>query len=119
MDKETLNNIAIQSFKESLENKAEYGNNGFQFQGLVEYEAHNKTITELLDVYLIIGGYEPMVRLDIYEKGRKITVDKFHFDFNPRYDNMTFEFVEKEKQLVITGKNSPKLGRYQVKIKEI
>ena len=119
MDKETLNNIAIQSFKNSLENKSEFGNDGFQFKGLVEYEAHNKITSEILDVYLIIGGYEPMVRLDIYEKGKKITLDKFHFDFNPKFNNMTFEFLENEKQLIISGKNSPKLGNYKVKIREI
>jgi hypothetical protein len=119
MNKETLNNIAIQSFKNSVVKKLEFGNDGFQFQGLVEYNAFNKTTTEVLDVYLIIGGYEPMVKLDIYEKGKIITLEKFHFDFNPRYNNMTFEFNENDNQLIITGKNSPKLGNYQVKIKEI
>ncbi len=118
MDKETKNNIAMQEFKNSVQKISKFGDDGFQLQGLVEYEAFNKTTTEILDVYLIIGGYEPLVRLDIYEKGQKITLANFHFDFNPRYNNMTFEFDESSSQLIISGTDSPKLGDYRVKIKE-
>lgn len=110
---------ALNQFKDSLNNKEEYGNDGFQFNGLVEYKVAGQTTIEVLEVILIIGGFEPMIKLDIYEKGIKITKDDFHLDFNSRFTNTEFDFNSAKPSIIITGKNSPKLGNYSVEITEI
>lgn len=112
-----MKNIAeLNSFKSNLSRKSGYGHDGFMFEGLVTYNALNKTVTEILEVYLIIGGYEPMVKLDIYSKGRIINSEKFHLDLNPKYDNISF--IYNNGQLTIEGRNSPKIGNYRITIEE-
>jgi hypothetical protein len=110
---------ALNKFKDCLNNEEEYGNDGVQFNGIIEYNVAGKITTEVLEVILIIGGYTPMVKLDIYEKGTKITKDNFHLDLDPSFTNTNFEFDETKESLIITGKNSPKLGNYTVEIREI
>lgn len=110
---------ALNEFKNNLKYKAEYGNDGFQFKGLVNYELNGKTVSEELDVVLIIGGYDPCVQLDVNENGRNITSDNFHMDFNPRFKNTEFQFNSKNSSLIIIGKNSPKMGNYKLEILEL
>ena len=110
--------IALNQFKSSLNNKEKFGNDGFQFNGLVEYNVAGKTTIEVLEVILIVAGFEPMIKIDIYEKGIKITKDDFHLDFNSRFNNTEFDFDPVKQSIIITGKNSPKLGNYSVEIRE-
>lgn len=110
--------IALNQFKSSLSTKEKFGNDGFQFNGLVQYNVAGKTTIEVLEVILIVGGFEPMIKLDIYEKGIKITKDDFHLDFNSRFNNTEFVFDPVKQSIIITGKNSPKLGNYSVEITE-
>lgn len=116
MTHEMKNIMELNAFKDSLLSKADYGQDGFVIDGLVTYDAFNKTVTEILGVYLIIGGYEPMIKLDIYSKAKIITSDKYHLDLNPKYDNITFKYDR--GQMIIEGKNSPKIGNYKVTIEE-
>jgi hypothetical protein len=116
MTHEMKNIMELNSFKNNLLTKADYGQDGFVIEGIVTYYAINKTVTEILNVYLIIGGYEPMIKLDIYSKGKIITSDKYHLDFNPKYDNIKFKYDN--GQIIIEGKNSPKIGNYKVTIEE-
>lgn len=120
MTSETKSIIALNEFKDCLESKREFGNDGFIFNGLITYDALRKKVVEVLDVYLIIGGYEPMVKLDINENGKKITDKIYHMDFNPKYYKDTiFKFDSSSKMLIIEGKSSPKIGDYKVEIKEM
>ena len=111
------NMVEISSFKSCLLNISEHGNDGFVFESFVTYEALNKTVTEILDVYLILGGYEPVINMDIYSKGRIITSDKYHLDLNPKFDSVTFTHTG--KFLIIEGKNSPKIGNYKITFEEL
>lgn len=116
MTNEMKNISALNLFKNSLLKKTAYGKEGFMLEGMVSYTALNKTVTELLEIYIIIGGYEPMIKLDIYSKGRIIKSDKFHLDLNPKYDDMSFTFYN--GQMIIEGKNSHKIGDYKIIIEE-
>lgn len=112
--------MALNKFKNAIKNKSEYGNDGYKFEGLVTYSANGKIETEILEVALIIGGFEPMIRLDIDVKGRIITSAKYHLDFNPKFSrNTIFVFDESQNSIKIVGTNSPKLGDYEVTISEI
>lgn len=111
------NIIALKNFSESLLNKIEYGNDGYSFKSLVTYETSNKTVTEILDVYLIIGGFEPMIKIDTYCLGEIITSEKYHLDLNPKFDNITFKHLN--KKLIVEGRNSPKIGNYKIKFEEM
>ncbi|WP_452596707.1 hypothetical protein [Pontimicrobium sp. MEBiC01747] len=53
---------ALNKFKDNLNNEVEYGNDGVEFNGLIEYNVRGKIITEVLEVILIIGGYTPRYR---------------------------------------------------------
>ena len=110
---------ALNQFKSSLKNKEEYGSDGFQFNGLVKFNVGGIITSEVLEVILIIGGFNPMIKLDIYEKGEYITEDNFHLDFNSRFNGTDFDFNSKKPSIIITGKNSPKLGNFTVEITEI
>lgn len=107
---------ALNSFKNRLYNKSRYGNDGYFFEGIVIYEAMNTTVSDIMDIYLIVGGYEPMIKMDIYSKGEIITSDKYHLDFNPRFENLNFKHID--NQLIIEGKNSPKIGNYKITFTE-
>jgi hypothetical protein len=111
------NIIELVSFNSSITNKREHGFDGFIFEGFVTYEALSKTVTEILEVYLIISGYEPMVKLDINSRARIITSDTYHLDLNPRYDNIHFK--HNNGALIINGSNSPKIGNYRVMIEVV
>ena|ERR1700741_1456281 len=117
MDKELKNNIEIGSLKNVLSKKLRHGNDGVKFVGEIIYKAYNTVFVETLDVYLI-GGFTPMVRLDLDEKGKIITSAKFHLDFKSNHQDTTFSFNKSEQILKIEGINSPKLGSYEVLIKE-
>lgn len=108
------NIIELGSFNSSIHNKREHGFDGFVFEGFVTYEASDKTVTEFLEVYLVIGGFEPMVKLDTNSRARIITSDNYHLDLNPKYDNIHFKHMN--GALIINGNNSPKLGNYKVTI---
>lgn len=103
-------------FKNSLTKKTNYGQDGFVFEGLVTYHTLNKIESEILEVYLIIGGFEPLIKLDIYSKGIIIISEKYHLDLNPKYDNIIFKFDS--PNMIIEGKNSPLIGNYKITIKE-
>jgi hypothetical protein len=120
MDTEMQSVMSLNQFKSALKNKKEYGFDGYKFEGLVTYAAKGKIETEILEVALIVGGFEPMIKLDIDVKGRIITSAKYHLDFNPRFWQSTkFIFNELENTIIIVGKNSPKLGDYEVTIVEV
>ncbi|MFD2938779.1 hypothetical protein [Flavobacterium notoginsengisoli] len=111
--------MALNQFKSAIKNKTEFGNDGYKFEGLVTYSAKGKIETEILDVVLIVGGFEPTIKLDIDFKGRILTSTKYHLDFNPKFSkNTLFVFDESKKSITITGTNSPKLGDYEVTIVE-
>lgn len=115
-----MSNIsAINKLKSALKNKWEYGNDGFEFRGLITYTSKGKTVTEILQTILIIGGYEPLVRIDSKEEGEIITSDDYHMDFNPKFfKTSTFEFDYSTEILTIKG-SSPKMGGdYFVEIQE-
>ena len=116
MTNKMKNIIALNDFSESLLNKTEYGNDGYCFESLVTYEASNKTVTEILDIYLIIGGFEPMIKMDTYCLGKIITSEKYHLDLNPRFDNITFKYLN--NKLIVDGSNSPKIGNYKITFEE-
>lgn len=119
MDTEMQSVIALNQFKSAIKNKIEYGYDGYKFEGLVTYSAKGKVETEILEVALIVGGFEPTIKLDIDVKGRIITSAKYHLDFNPRFSKSTkFIFNKLENSITIIGKNSPKLGDYEVTIVE-
>jgi len=118
MDTEMKSIGAMGDFRNNLKAKEEYGNDGCKFNGLVTYHALNEIFIEVLEVFLITSGYEPMVKLDINEKGEIIKSDKFHLDFNPKYSNTVISFDKKLNALKINGKNSPKLGNYELTIVE-
>ena len=112
--------MALNEFKSAVINKTDYGNDGYKFEGLVTYYTNGKVETEVLEVALIIGGYEPMIKLDIDANARIITSAKYHLDFNPKFwRNTTFEFNKTENSIKIVGVNSPKLGNFEVTITEI
>ena len=118
MTEEMKSLMAMNTFKSTLLNKEEHGE-GFKFNGIVAYSTYGKTVTENLEVFLIVGGFEPMINLDIFELGNKITSEKYHMDFNPKFSSNTkFIFDEEENSLIIQGYNSPKIGDYKVIIKE-
>lgn len=116
MENEVRNIIALNSFKDSLTKKKGYGNDGFIFRALVTYDAIGKIVTEILEVCLIIGGYEPMIKLDVAAEGRIIIDSKYHLDFNPKFNNITFKFDG--KIIVVECRRSPKIGDYKVIIEE-
>lgn len=119
MDTEMKSIMALNQFKSAIVNKTEYGNDGYKFEGLVTYSAKGKVETEILEVALIVGGFEPTIKLDIDVKGRILTSAKYHLDFNPKFSqNTKFIFDELEKSITIIGANSPKLGDYEVTIVE-
>ena len=117
---EMSNVMAINKLKSALKNKEEYGNDGYEFRSLITYKSKGKTVTEILQTVLIIGGYEPLVRIDSQEEGEIITSDKYHMDFNPKFfKTSTFEFDSSADVLTIKG-NSPKMGGdYTVEIQEV
>ena len=92
MDQETNNNIDLNELRNSLSNIVSFGDDGYKARCKVTYVAIGKTETEILDVFLIVGGYEPMIRFDIYEEGEIITLDKYHMDFNPKFSKKTLDF---------------------------
>jgi hypothetical protein len=116
MSHEMKSIIALNSFKEDILNLKEFGRDGFVFDGLVTYKVVGGIYSEILKVYLIIGGYEPMIKLDIHAEGRVIVSSKFHLDFNPAFSNTVFEY--NNNRLLIIGRSSPKLGDYEVNIEE-
>ncbi len=119
MNTEINSIMALNQFKSAIVNKKEYGNDGYEFEGLVTYYANGKIETEILEVILILGGFEPLIKLDVYSKGRILTNEKYHLDFYPKFfPNTQFVFNELEKSITIIGKNSPKLGSYEVTIVE-
>ena len=118
MDTEMKSIGAMVNFRDNLKVKEEYGNDGCKFNGLVTYYALNEIFNEELEVFLITSGYEPIVKLDIYEKGEIIKLDKFHLDFDPKYPNTIISFDKELNSLKINGKNSPKLGNYELTIVE-
>jgi hypothetical protein len=52
-----INITELASFNSSVTNKKDHGVDGFIFEGFITYEALDRTVTEILEVYLIIGGY--------------------------------------------------------------
>lgn len=100
MTHEMKNMMELNSFKDKLSQKKDFGRDGVIFKGLITYSSMNTTVTEILDVYLIIGGYTPMIKLDIYAKARIITSETYHLDLNPMYDNITFKF-DSGKMIII------------------
>lgn len=111
---------ALNTFKDGIKNLKGYGDDGFKFEGYIKYTVNGKVETERLEVYLIIGGYNPMVKLDIYEKGNVITLNKYHLDFDPEFwKNTVFKNESNPNRLIIEGFNSPKLGNYTVEIEEL
>jgi hypothetical protein len=110
----------LNEFKSALKNKRDFGNDGHKFEGLVTYYTNGKIETEILEIALITGGYEPVIRLDIDLKGRIITSEKYHLDFNPKFwKNTKFEFDKAKNLIKIVGINSPKLGNFEVTISEV
>lgn len=66
-----------------------------------------------------MGGFEPTIKLDIYNKGEILTTAKYHLDFNPKFSqNTQFIFDSEKSSITIKGKDSPKLGDYEVIIVE-
>ena len=119
-DQEIKSIQALNYFKEAVRDKKEYGYDGFTFEGLVTYFVRGTSVTEILEVALIVGGFEPMIKLDIYSKGRIITSAKYHLDFNPKFSqNTKFSFDPKNSVFTITGTNSSKLGNYSLTIREV
>ena len=118
MTQEMESIYALNSFKSILRNKKEWGNDSFRFEGLVTYSAFDKVVTEILEVELVIGGFEPMIKLDLDRKGRIITSVNYHLDFNPRFEKTTIFSFDEINTIKIEGKNSPKMGNYEVTIKE-
>ena len=120
MDTEMQSIMALNQFKSVLNHSIEYGYDGVKFEGFVTYSAKGKVETEILEVALIIGGFEPAIKLDIDAKSRKITSAKYHLDFNPKFSKSTkFIFNNVENSITILGLNSPKLGDYEVTIVEV
>jgi len=118
MAKSNTNLSNLLALYRGLVSKSRYGNDGFMFVGLVTYDAYSKSYSEPLEVYLTIGGANPGIRLDIYEKGKSITISKFHLDFNPDFINPTMIYDKNTKTLNIQG-TSPKMGSYRLSISEI
>lgn len=110
---------ALNDFKNSLKSKTALGRDSFKFKGLVTYTALDKEVTEILDVILVISGFQPEIKLDIDFKGKIIVSDIYHLDFNPRFENTLFKFDFEKNTIIIEGKNSPKLSNYKVTISEI
>ncbi|WP_027395790.1 hypothetical protein [Aquimarina latercula] len=120
MDQETKSNIALNQLRNKLTNIEDFGDDGYKARCKVTYTVRGKSDTEILEVYLIVGGFEPMIKLDIYELGEIITIDKYHMDFNPRFSNNTkFSYDNDSGILTIDGKNSPKIGNFTVEIEEV
>lgn len=117
MTHEMKNIIELNSFKDYITSKSDSGNDGFIFEGFITYEALSEVVTEILEVYLVIGGFEPMIKLDIFSKGRITTSHKYHLDINPKYENIALK--HNFDSLIIRGTNSPKLGDYKIIIKEV
>ena len=114
---EMKNITALNSFRDSLTSKKEYGSNGYRFIGLVSYYASQNVVTENLDVFIIFGGYEPCIKLDIFEEGEIITGKGYHFEFYPKYKNIIFTFNQQSQSLSIEGESSS-FGNYKVVIIE-
>ena len=118
MDQEKLNAIALNEFKTSLKKKKKYGNDGVEFKGYAEYEAYGKKISDSLEIILIVGGFDPKVSLDIYEKSSIITSQKYHMNFKALNANSQFYFNAQNNILTIKG-NSEKMGKHVLEIWEI
>ena len=108
------NSIALNDLKDSIIVKEKYGKNGYKFRGFITYFAFGKVFTEILDVFLLLGDYEPTLNLDMGENGDIIKSDKFHLDFNIKFNTMIYS----NNLFTIEGKKSPKMGDYKVTISE-
>lgn len=110
---------AMNSFRNTVHNIEPHGHD-YKTKCKVTYNAFGKSQTEILEVFILVSGYEPTIRLDIFEKGRVITSKLYHMDFNPAFsDNTKFLFDTESRTLVIEGTNSPRLGNYSVLIEEL
>ncbi len=112
--------LALNQFKSALKRKEKYGNEGFKFKGIVVYDALGKSITENLECVIIVGGFQPVFKINTDDSGVLITEDIYHLDFNPFYSkNTSFSYNDSDETFIINGIDSPKIGNYKVTISEI
>lgn len=120
MDQEMKSLRALSTFRDNINQIEKFSGDGYIAKCKVTYKTSTKTESEILDVFLIIGGYTPMIKLDMRVLGKIITVDNYHMDFDPQFSkSTTFSFDPQTKTLIIEGKNSPKIGNYTVEIVEV
>lgn len=107
MPTKTLRNIGLIDLflgYHNIKTKDDY----IKFRAVVEYETHN--IYEETTITSYISGYEPYV-IKIKDKGD--INDSVHGDFSPELQNFDIDITT--NSLMIIGQ-SPKMGRYKVKI---
>ena len=114
MSQEQKNIIELSDFKSNLLAPQEYGHDGTKFVCKVKYSVGVNDETEILDA-VIFTTYQPILKLNISDNADIITDDKYHLDFNTRFNK--FKYDNSTKTLTING-NSSKLGNYKVEISE-
>lgn len=107
------NFAAFTKFRDSVENKKQLSNGDETFVAFVEYEWNSTKETEELNVTLQLTS-EEYGRIKI-DEGKKINSDFVHLDINPNYQS--YQFIQ-NKMLRIIGKNSPKIGNYEIVLSE-
>ena len=118
MDNESLNIDAIHSCKNLWDNFEEYGSVGLKTKVNVEYSSDSRqTVNNILEIVLIVNGYNPEVQLNNLSTSSLITRENYHLDFKARFDNK-IRFDEKNSCLIITGQSS-KMGNYKIIITQI
>lgn len=107
MPTKTLRNIGIIGLFLDYHNIKSKDNN-VSFSAVVEYVTHN--IYEETVVISYLNGYDSHI-IKIKNKGD--INESVHGDFDPRYQDFDIDITT--NSLMITGQ-SPKMGRYKVKI---
>jgi len=97
------------TFRDSLTQKEEFINGDESFTAKIIYKWHGQTQQETLTVKLSLTTFEyGQVHID---EGKKINSHNVHMDFNHYYQEY---FTSNDGFLIIKGKNSPKIGDYEV-----
>ena len=105
------NIISLTNFFNENDLKSDsYGN--YKFQGKVEYFSNIKNVVEFSEIKITMAGYNGE-KVSIVEAG-ELNVEEFHLDFEQNHQKYNYD--NKTKQLVVSGKSTKMNGQYTVKI---
>ena len=105
------NIISLTNFFNENDLKSDsYGN--YKFQGKVEYFSNIKNVVEFSEIKITMAGYDGG-NVSIDEAG-ELNVEEFHLDF--KQNRQIYNYDNKTKQLVVSGKSTKMNGQYTVKI---